>query len=54
MNLVLVSGLLGQWVGTACIIAGLIYEVKYKAGLGYVLITAGSLIFAIATKLVGF
>lgn len=54
MNPVMVSGLLGQWVGIACIITGIVYEVRTKAHWGYVLVTGGSLIFAVATKLLGF
>ena len=54
MSLAQISGLLGQWVGVVCVLSGLVYEVKKKAHWGFVLITAGSLIFALGTKLVGF
>lgn len=54
MSAIQISGLCGQWVGAIAIIIGLIYEKKYHAHWGFVLITAGSLVFALGTKFLGF
>jgi len=54
MTPIMMSGLLGQWIGIVCIIGGIIYEKKYQAHWGFVFISAGSLIFALGTKLLGF
>ena len=54
MTLLMISGMLGQWVGAIAVVIGIAYEKKYKAHWGFVLITAGSLIYAISTKLLGF
>lgn len=48
------SAMIGQWVGVVVIITGIFYEKKYKAHWGFVFITAGSLVFALGTKLLGF
>ncbi len=48
------SGMIGQWAGVIAILAGIVYEKKYKAHWGFVFITAGSLVFAMATKILGF
>lgn len=40
----------GQWVGMAASIAGLALEAATGADIGYVLITCGALVWAIATK----
>lgn len=40
----------GQWLAVAAITAGIIIELIMHAHLGYILITSGSFIFAIATK----
>jgi len=68
MSPLMISGLLGQWVGAiACMIGiavclhGIRIEKKYKAERGFVWITMGALligiasfVFAISTKLLGF
>lgn len=43
-------GELGQWVGMATSIAGLVIEIALGADIGFVLITVGSLAWASATK----
>lgn len=43
-------GELGQWIGMAATIGGLIVEGLTGADIGYVLITAGSLLWSIFTK----
>lgn len=47
------SGIIGQWVGMAIIICGILAEISLGAHLGFVLITGGSLVWAIATKFRG-
>lgn len=44
-------GIVGQWLAVLMVSVGLIVEVATGANLGFVIITAGSLIFAIATKI---
>lgn len=48
------SGLVGQWVGMIAVVIGIVIEIQLGAHLGFVLITAGALVYAIATKLVNF
>lgn len=43
-------GNLGQWTAMVVVTFGICIELRYKANLGFVLITVGSLIFAVATK----
>lgn len=54
MDIIQTSGMMGQWIGVIAIIMGIGLEIKYKAHIGFILVTAGSLVFAIATKFVGF
>ena len=54
MGIVQISGMMGQWIGMVVIVIGIGMEIKYKAHIGFIFVTAGSLAFAIATKLVGF
>jgi len=54
MSAMQLSGMLGQWVGAIAIVIGIIYEKKTHAHWGFVLITAGSLCYALGTKLLGF
>jgi len=42
-----------QLAGMIAVIAGIIYEVITKAHIGFFMITAGSLVFAIGTKIRG-
>lgn len=42
---------LGQWVGAVFLAFGCGVEIAYHADIGYTLITLGSLVFVIATKL---
>lgn len=44
-------GIYGQWLAVFMVTAGIGIEVGYGAHIGFVLITAGSLIFALATKI---
>ena len=44
-------GEVGQWAGMAASLGGLIVEAITGADIGFVLITAGSLAWAIATKI---
>jgi len=48
---VLRIGEIGQWLGMAASIGGFIVEIATGADIGFVLITAGSLAWAVATKL---
>jgi len=43
-------GELGQWVGMAAAVAGLIVEIISKADVGYAILTGGSLAWAVFTK----
>jgi len=43
-------GELGQWVGMAAAVAGLIVEIIGKADVGYAILTGGSLAWAVFTK----
>ena len=43
-------GEIGQWAGMACSLAGVVIEAALGADIGFVLITVGSLAWAIATK----
>jgi len=43
-------GMLGQWLACFLLIVGLIIEVVYGANIGFVLITIGGLVLALATK----
>lgn len=42
-----------QLAGMIAVIAGIIYEVITKAHIGFFMITSGSLVFAIGTKIRG-
>ncbi len=42
-----------QLAGMIAVVAGIIYEIITKAHIGFFLITAGSLMFAIGTKIKG-
>jgi len=44
-------GIAGQWLACALVASGIGIEVGMGADLGFVLITAGSIAFAISTKL---
>ena len=44
-------GIIGQWIGMLTVLAGIIVEVSTRAEIGHLLITVGSLIFAISTKI---
>lgn len=48
------SGLVGQWVGMIAVVIGIVIEIQLGAHLGFVLITAGALVYAVATKLLNF
>ena len=43
-------GICGQWLAVFVVTAGIGIEIGYGAHLGFVLITAGSVILALATK----
>lgn len=44
------TGSIGQWVGLFFLAAGLGIEIAFKADIGYICLTGGSLIFSVATK----
>lgn len=46
-------GIIGQWVGMLAVICGILIEVSMGAHFGFCAITAGSLVWAIATKIRG-
>ncbi len=43
-------GELGQWIGMAASVAGLVIELVTKADVGYAILTGGSLAWGIFTK----
>ncbi len=43
-------GEIGQWVGMAVTIAGLVIEAITKADYGYIVLTGGSLMWGVFTK----
>ena len=45
-------GMIGQWLGMLAIVIGIIYEIHTGAHFGYILITIGGFIYAVATKIV--
>ena len=49
-----ISGMIGQWVGMIAVICGIFIEISMGADIGYIAITAGSLVYAVATKLLKF
>jgi len=51
MSRINIVGMIGQWCGLLSVIAGCGIEFKYHADVGFVLITLGSLLFAVGTKL---
>lgn len=46
-----IVGCVGQWLALVSCVVGIVIEIKYGANIGYIAITAGSLIFSIATKI---
>lgn len=49
-NGITIIGNAGQWVACVAISTGIFIEILYHAGVGYIAITGGSLLFAIFTK----
>ena len=47
-----IFGMVGQWLGMLAVIGGIIYEVHTGAHIGWVILTSGSLVYAISTKIV--
>lgn len=54
MSAIQIAGLCGQWIGAAAVVIGIYHERKYHAHWGFVLMTAGGLIWGMGTKLLGF
>ena len=44
-------GIIGQWLACLLVTAGIIVEVAYGAHVGFVFITAGGVVLALATKI---
>lgn len=44
-------GSVGQWAAAGLSFAGIIIEVETGAPIGYIIITTGAVIFAVATKI---
>lgn len=44
-------GIIGQWLAVFLVTAGIGIEVGYGAHIGFVLITAGGIVLAMATKI---
>lgn len=45
-------GMIGQWLGMLAVIGGIYFEYRTGAHFGWIVLTAGSLIYAISTKIV--
>jgi len=45
-----IFGVLGQWAAFCALSAGVIIEISYGADIGFMSITIGSVLFAVATK----
>mgnify|MGYP000338942066 CR=1 FL=1 len=45
------AGIIGQWVGGVIVGIGIGIEISMGCDIGYILISCGSLIYALATKL---
>ena len=46
-----ILGVIGQWVALCVLGAGIAIEIRYRADIGFMSITIGSLLFAVATKI---
>lgn len=46
-------GIWGQWIGMSAVLVGIGIEFSYGAHIGFICITVGSLVWAIATKIRG-
>jgi len=45
-----ILGVIGQWAALCALSAGIGIEIKYEADLGFMAITVGAILFAVATK----
>jgi len=45
-----IFGVIGQWTACIALAAGIAIEIHYRADLGFLSITIGSVLFALATK----
>ena len=45
-----IFGVIGQWAALCALSAGIAIEIKYEADLGFMAITVGAILFAVATK----
>ena len=45
-----ILGVIGQWVSLCALTVGIGIEIKYGADIGFMSITIGSVLFAVATK----
>ena len=45
-----ILGVIGQWASFCALSAGIIIEISYGADIGFMSITIGSVLFAVATK----
>ena len=45
-----IFGVIGQWAAFCALSAGIVIEIKYGADIGFMSITIGSVLFAVATK----
>lgn len=48
---IFIIGIIGQWIAAVVAGFGIAIEIVYKADLGFLAITIGSVIFGVATKL---
>jgi len=46
-----ILGVIGQWVSLFALSVGIGIEIKYEADFGFMAITVGAILFAVATKI---
>jgi len=45
-----ILGVIGQWVSLFALSVGIAIEIRYRADFGFMAITVGAILFAVATK----
>jgi len=47
-----IFGMAGQWLGMLAVVGGIYFEYRTGAHIGWIILSVGSLIYAISTKIV--
>ena len=45
-----ILGVIGQWAALCALSVGIVIEIRYRADFGFMSITVGAILFAVATK----